>query len=67
LGVFGVPLKRPKKGCFGPFGGPYGGIPKVFGKGPIGDLEGGSRQKKGFGVEMAFLAWPRELRGGVLG
>jgi len=34
------PLKRPKKGLFGPFKGPYGGIPKVFGEGPRGVLKG---------------------------
>ena len=38
--------KKAKKGLFGPFGGPYGGIPKVFGEGPIG-VYGGSEEEKG--------------------
>jgi len=32
------PLKSPKKGLLGVFGGPYGGIPEVFEGGPIEDL-----------------------------
>ena len=57
MGVLGIPLKRPKKGCFGPFGGPYGGIPKVFGGGTIGALRGKGgvwrRKKEGRRVARA--------------
>ena len=45
------PLKRLKKGLLGPFGGPYGGIPKVLGGGPIGPKRGLKRKRRNKGVE----------------
>ena len=52
LGLLEGRVKTPKKGLLGPFRafwGPYGGIPKVFGRGPIEDLrrkEEGQREEK---------------------
>jgi len=65
LGVLGVPLKRLKKGCFWAFWGHYGGIPEVFGEGPIGAYEGRRRKRRVGEVARADKAGARELEEGV--